>query len=50
MGRVVGIDLVFLEKLVGEVGASLKSKLLGQAESVVAVKQEVLDLVRRQQK
>ena len=35
---------MFLEDLVGEVGASLESKTLGENEGVVAVEKNVLDL------
>lgn len=35
---------ILLQQLVGEVSASLKGKTLREAESVVAIKQNVLDL------
>jgi hypothetical protein len=41
---------MLLEKLVGEVGASLEGKTFGEAESVITVEQDVLDLMKRGQK
>jgi hypothetical protein len=37
---------ILLQELVGEISASLEGKTLGQAESIIAVKKNVLDLLR----
>ena len=37
-------DAIFLEELVGQVAASFEGEFLGQAERVVAVEEDVLDL------
>jgi len=42
---VASVDVVLLEDLVGELGASLEGQALGLAEGVVAVEQDVLDLM-----
>ena len=45
VGVIAGIDLVLLEHLVGEIGASLEGETLGLAERVIAVEEDVLDLL-----
>lgn len=37
-------DFVHLKEFIGEIGAGFKGQTLGEAESVVAVKEDVLDL------
>ena len=48
VGGVAMRDAIFLEELVGQVAASFEGEFLGQAERVVAVEEDVLDLRLRQ--
>jgi hypothetical protein len=41
------LDLVFLEDLVGEICASLEGELLRENEGVVAIEEDILDLLLR---
>jgi hypothetical protein len=45
MDRVACLDAMLLEKLVGQIAASFECELLRQAKSVIAVEQNVLDLL-----
>jgi len=40
------LDAMFLEKLVGEIGASFEGETLGEDEGVVAVEEDVFDLCK----
>ena len=46
LGGVPGVDVVLLHDLVGQVGASLEGEVLTEAEGVVAVEEDILDLAR----
>ena len=45
MRRVACLDAMLLEELVGQVAAGFECKFLREAKSVVAVEQNVLDLL-----
>jgi hypothetical protein len=45
MSRVACLDAMLLEELVGQVAAGFECKFLREAKSVVAVEQNVLDLL-----
>jgi hypothetical protein len=45
MGGVVCLNAMLLEQFVGQVGAGFERELLRQAERVVAVEQDILDLL-----
>ena len=44
VGVIVGVNVVLLEYLVGEIGACLEGKTLRLAEGVVTVEEDVFDL------
>lgn len=44
LGGVTGVDVMLLQDLVGEVGTGLEGEVLAEAQCVVAVEEDVLDL------